>query len=656
MLAYVYFLAQSLCSLHSDCASKLASWDFLHLLQWKENPKKLVFFFLFNQNCTFFKQNSGSTYLMSKFKYKKLCQLPPGALSFMCRRITAHPAAKAHRRKFNNTPIPLLQNLAQFSINSVYERFTWKNLHWPNNLHNAHTINPYFSLFIEFLNPLKWPERKNPLAYSNSGINTPKCTHNQHNQSLKTNLFAEGRLVWGRLLPLSASMLLNYWLMGTCLGEILCSCPGEGNPVIVHRLFLLRHSGNVFRDDSGQKRIVSRASNIFNGQPEALIGCSVLSMGCSRSVRSHKWIMAFFILVEGFLCFQHDIKLSCKQVVKKELYLLQIRIKLCTNYNQHTTGINSVYDQVKRKHLLFSAMETALLELILPNEPTTNKINQCLNILVKELFFLDQGIKLKTTLFTEGRLVWGRLLPLSASMLLNYWLMGTLVWLKGKRRVFLFSTGNREGNPVIVHGFFLLRHSGNVLRVSLCKSLQDDSEQTRIVWMISRALNIFDGQPEALIGFSVLSMGCSRSSMCHGIRALIKEVFDCVKLSKGFILFYVLPGAVLCMNDIGSYYFNVKFKYKTWQNLIQNFSILALLLGHGKEQLMRDFNMIYSRIRQYGDITSGMDIHLIVPTISDCGAKNEGYIKILLLFRKGLRFGIYEKGVLNKVGVDKEGL
>ncbi|KNZ59266.1 hypothetical protein VP01_1770g2 [Puccinia sorghi] len=31
MFAYVEFLAQSLCSLHSDCASKLASWDFLHV-------------------------------------------------------------------------------------------------------------------------------------------------------------------------------------------------------------------------------------------------------------------------------------------------------------------------------------------------------------------------------------------------------------------------------------------------------------------------------------------------------------------------------------------------------------------------------------------------------------------------------------------------
>ncbi|KNZ51536.1 putative signal peptide protein [Puccinia sorghi] len=31
MFAYVEFLAQSLCSLHSDCASKIASWDFLHV-------------------------------------------------------------------------------------------------------------------------------------------------------------------------------------------------------------------------------------------------------------------------------------------------------------------------------------------------------------------------------------------------------------------------------------------------------------------------------------------------------------------------------------------------------------------------------------------------------------------------------------------------
>ncbi|KNZ62603.1 hypothetical protein VP01_1249g2 [Puccinia sorghi] len=38
----------------------------------------------------------------------------------------------------------------------------------------------------------------------------------------------------------------------------------------------------------------------------------------------------------------------------------KIRLNLCTTYNQHTTGISSVYDQVKRKHLHASAMEIAL--------------------------------------------------------------------------------------------------------------------------------------------------------------------------------------------------------------------------------------------------------------------------------------------------------
>ncbi|KNZ52027.1 hypothetical protein VP01_3723g1 [Puccinia sorghi] len=33
MLSYVEFLAKSMCSLHSDCASKLASWDFLHVTE-----------------------------------------------------------------------------------------------------------------------------------------------------------------------------------------------------------------------------------------------------------------------------------------------------------------------------------------------------------------------------------------------------------------------------------------------------------------------------------------------------------------------------------------------------------------------------------------------------------------------------------------------
>ncbi|KNZ60934.1 hypothetical protein VP01_147g6 [Puccinia sorghi] len=38
----------------------------------------------------------------------------------------------------------------------------------------------------------------------------------------------------------------------------------------------------------------------------------------------------------------------------------KIRLNLCTTYNQHITGISSVYKQFKRKHFHVSAMETAL--------------------------------------------------------------------------------------------------------------------------------------------------------------------------------------------------------------------------------------------------------------------------------------------------------
>ncbi|KNZ56537.1 hypothetical protein VP01_237g4 [Puccinia sorghi] len=40
-----------------------------------------------------------------------------------------------------------------------------------------------------------------------------------------------------------------------------------------------------------------------------------------------------------------------------------IRLNLCTTYNQHTTGISSVYDHIQRKHLHESAMETALVTI-----------------------------------------------------------------------------------------------------------------------------------------------------------------------------------------------------------------------------------------------------------------------------------------------------
>ncbi|KNZ64303.1 hypothetical protein VP01_1042g3 [Puccinia sorghi] len=47
--------------------------------------------------------------------------------------------------------------------------------------------------------------------------------------------------------------------------------------------------------------------------------------------------------------------------VTKDFYSPNIRLNFCKNYNQHTTGISSVCDQVKRKHLHVSSMETSLV-------------------------------------------------------------------------------------------------------------------------------------------------------------------------------------------------------------------------------------------------------------------------------------------------------
>ncbi|KNZ62480.1 hypothetical protein VP01_1265g1 [Puccinia sorghi] len=80
---------------------------------------------------------------------------------------------------------------------------------------------------------------------------------------------------------------------------------------------------------------------------------------------------AYSVLVEGLICFQHDINISFNKFTKELLlncrgYQLnlgpsspKIRLK-DTIYNEHTTGISSVYvyDQVKKK---VSAMETSLL-------------------------------------------------------------------------------------------------------------------------------------------------------------------------------------------------------------------------------------------------------------------------------------------------------
>ncbi|KNZ55485.1 hypothetical protein VP01_2663g2 [Puccinia sorghi] len=74
-----------------------------------------------------------------------------------------------------------------------------------------------------------------------------------------------------------------------------------------------------------------------------------------------KNIQGFLILVEGLICFQNDIKPSCNQFTNDFLlnfrgYQLnlgpsspKIRLKLCTTYHQHKTGISQVYDQFEKK-------------------------------------------------------------------------------------------------------------------------------------------------------------------------------------------------------------------------------------------------------------------------------------------------------------------
>ncbi|KNZ58713.1 hypothetical protein VP01_1875g3 [Puccinia sorghi] len=54
------------------------------------------------------------------------------------------------------------------------------------------------------------------------------------------------------------------------------------------------------------------------------------------------------------------LKELCNQVTK-DLYSLKIRLNLCTNYNQHTTGISSIYEKFKRKPLHPSATETLVI-------------------------------------------------------------------------------------------------------------------------------------------------------------------------------------------------------------------------------------------------------------------------------------------------------
>ncbi|KNZ47608.1 hypothetical protein VP01_628g5 [Puccinia sorghi] len=81
----------------------------------------------------------------------------------------------------------------------------------------------------------------------------------------------------------------------------------------------------------------------------------------------------------------------------------KIRLHLCTTYNQHTTGISSVYDQVKRNYLHVSAVETALnqsmkLSLLIFNLWKFHKLKYPM------LFFLAWKILRNSMIdFTSGR-------------------------------------------------------------------------------------------------------------------------------------------------------------------------------------------------------------------------------------------------------------
>ncbi|KNZ49319.1 hypothetical protein VP01_508g4 [Puccinia sorghi] len=111
-----------------------------------------------------------------------------------------------------------------------------------------------------------------------------------------------------------------------------------------------------------------------------------LHLSIPQSTLIASYPRVFFILVEGFIFFENEIKLSCKQV-KKELYSPRIRLKFCKTYNQHTTGISAVYTQCKRKHLHKSAMETALaivLERTLFNDANLDSQNKNIHYLKQE--------------------------------------------------------------------------------------------------------------------------------------------------------------------------------------------------------------------------------------------------------------------------------
>ncbi|KNZ45043.1 hypothetical protein VP01_853g2 [Puccinia sorghi] len=150
----------------------------------------------------------------------------------------------------------------------------------------------------------------------------------------------------------------------------------------------------------------------------------------------------------------------------------------------------------------------------------------------------------------------------------------------------VFSTFNREGNPDLTGRFNKLGIWDPVEPQDLWKSLQEYSEKTVSVWMMTEfvvgkyrgvlkitimyrsttedfwALNIFNWHSEALMGYSVRFMGYSRiristytkgSELSYNI--LEYPIGSVVELSIfQYSLFYAFPGAMVCIEDIGSCY------------------------------------------------------------------------------------------------------
>ncbi|KNZ47110.1 hypothetical protein VP01_666g5 [Puccinia sorghi] len=84
-----------------------------------------------------------------------------------------------------------------------------------------------------------------------------------------------------------------------------------------------------------------------------------------QSVQNHKMLYIIILISSLFWLSKHcDCIIAKSQFATnlRKIYSPKIRLNLCTTYNQHTTGISSVYHQVQRKHLHASAMETSLVK------------------------------------------------------------------------------------------------------------------------------------------------------------------------------------------------------------------------------------------------------------------------------------------------------